>query len=66
MFTKDSWIPTEPLPRAIAGAASIGLDGKVWVFGGVVEEDYYDLYATKEDSVDVLEAFNCLDRTVLA
>ena len=57
-FTKGSWIPTEPLPRAIAGAASIGLGTKVWVFGGVVEEDYYDLYQTDEASMEVLEALS--------
>ena len=32
-YTKDSWEAIEPLPRAIAGAASLGLGNKVWVFG---------------------------------
>jgi len=49
-YTKDSWEAIEPLPRAIAGAASLGLGNKVWVFGGVVEEDYYDLKESEEDA----------------
>ena len=55
-YSKDSWTVSEPLPRAIAGATSLGLGTKVWVFGGVVEEDYYDsYYIAKESEAEVLE-----------
>merc|ERR1711976_21978 len=52
-YSKDSWTVSEPLPRAIAGATSLGLGTKVWVFGGVIEEDYYDsYYITKESEAE--------------
>lgn len=44
-----TWEATDSLPRALAGATSIGLNGKLWVFGGVVEEDFYQ---NNEDGID--------------
>ncbi len=35
------WVSTASLPRAIAGATSIAVGSKLYVFGGVVEEDFY-------------------------
>lgn len=50
-ISNSSWEVTDDLPRALAGAASIGLDDKLWVFGGVVEEDFYQNRAIN-DNID--------------
>ena len=45
---KKSWTPVSPLPRALAGSAVASYGGKMWVFGGLEEEDYYDMEKQNE------------------
>ena len=51
VFQKETktWVMGPALPRALAGATAVGLGDKMWVFGGVVEEDYYDSGALKNE-----------------
>ncbi len=48
-IANKTWVEAEPLPRSLTGASAIGLDGKLWVFGGTVEEDFYENRALEEE-----------------
>ena len=55
-----TWEPSQPLPRALAGATAMGVADKLWVFGGVVEEDYYESGLLEEIDYYQAEAyFSC-------
>jgi len=35
------WQPSTPLPRSLSRATALAINNTLWVFGGVVEESYY-------------------------
>ena len=37
------WREIAALPRSLAGGSAVRVGDEVWVFGGIVEEDYYDV-----------------------
>ena len=39
---QKSWERIASLPSPLAGSAVASFQGNIWVFGGLVEEDYYD------------------------
>ena len=45
---QKSWQQISSLPRPLAGSAVTSYDEKMWVFGGLVEEDYYDTETQNE------------------
>ena len=45
---QKSWERTSSLPSPLAGSAVTTFGGKIWVFGGLVEEDYYDTEVQNE------------------
>ena len=45
---QKSWEKISPLPAPLAGAAVATANEKMWVFGGLVEEDYYDTETENE------------------
>ena len=50
MWKKEqkSWEKISPLPAPLAGAAVATANENIWVFGGLVEEDYYDTETENE------------------
>ena len=45
---QKSWQPISSLPTPLAGSAVTSFGGNIWVFGGLVEEDYYDTETQNE------------------
>ena len=45
---QKSWEKISPLPAPLAGAAVATANENIWVFGGLVEEDYYDTETENE------------------
>ena len=45
---QKSWENISSLPNPLAGSAVTSFDEKIWVFGGLVEEDYYDTKTENE------------------
>ena len=45
---QKSWENISSLPSPLAGSAVTSFDEKIWVFGGLVEEDYYDTKTENE------------------
>ena len=45
---QKNWDQISSLPSPLAGSAVTTFEGKIWVFGGLVEEDYYDTKTENE------------------